>query len=137
MPGNYAPQGGLGVRVLLVEDDTATRETLVATLERAGFSYRVATRAGEALSVLDDWQPDVIVSDIAMPDMDAYQFVRQLRARPAAQGGLVPALALSAVARAEDRELALRGGYQAHVSKPVEPAELIRAIAALTGGSTI
>jgi PAS domain S-box-containing protein len=69
MPGNYAPQGGLGVRVLLVEDDTATRETLVATLERAGFSYRVATRAGEALSVLDDWQPDVIVSDIAMPDM--------------------------------------------------------------------
>ncbi len=133
MPGAYPPQTALGVRVLIVEDDIETRDILAAILERAGFSYRVATRASEALSVLDDWQPDVIVSDIGMPDMDGYAFVRQLRERPAAQGGHIPALALSAFARAEDRELALRSGYQAHIAKPVEPADLVKAIATLTG----
>ncbi len=127
------PQTALGIRVLIVEDDVETRDILAAILERAGFSYRVATRASEALTVLDDWQPDVIVSDIGMPDMDGYAFVRQLRARPAAQGGHIPALALSAFARAEDRELALRSGYQAHIAKPVEPADLVKAIATLTG----
>jgi len=135
MPGTYAAQGGLGVRVLVIEDDSETRDMLAAMLDRGGFSYRVATRASEALSVLDDWLPDVIVSDIGMPDMDGYEFVRLLRARPAAQGGEIPALALSAFARTEDRELALRNGYQAHVAKPVEPADLVKAITALTGKS--
>jgi PAS domain S-box-containing protein len=135
MPGGQVPQTALGIRVLVVEDDIETRDILAAILERAGFSYRVATRASEALSVLDDWQPDVIVSDIGMPDMDGYAFARQLRARTAAQGGHIPALALSAFARAEDRELALRSGYQAHIAKPVEPADLVRAIATLTGDS--
>ena len=136
MPGKHAPQGALGMRVLIVEDDPETRDILAAILDRAGFSYRVATRASEALSVLDDWQPDVIVSDIGMPDMDGYEFARQLRTRPAAQGGHIPALAVSAFARAEDRELALRSGYQAHIAKPVEPAELVKAIAALTGAAS-
>jgi PAS domain S-box-containing protein len=133
MPGAQVPQAALGVRVLIVEDDVETRDILAAILDRAGFSYRVATRASEALTVLDDWQPDVIVSDIGMPDMDGYAFARQLRARTAAQGGHIPALALSAFARAEDRELALRSGYQAHIAKPVEPADLVKAIATLTG----
>jgi len=133
MPGGQVPQTALGIRVLVVEDDIETRDILAAILERAGFSYRVATRASEALSVLDDWQPDVIVSDIGMPDMDGYAFARQLRARTAAQGGHIPALALSAFARAEDRELALRSGYQAHIAKPVDPADLVKAIATLTG----
>ena len=136
MPGTYTSQGGLGVRVLVVEDDIETRDMLAAMLDRGGFSYRVATRASEAFSVLDDWLPDVIVSDIGMPDMDGYEFARQLRARPAAQGGNIPALALSAFARAEDRDLAVRSGYQAHVAKPVEPADLVKAITALTGKST-
>jgi len=65
--------------------------------------------------------------------MDGYDFVRQLRGRPASQGGHIPALALSAFARAEDRELALRSGYQAHIAKPVDPADLVKAIATLTG----
>jgi PAS domain S-box-containing protein len=133
MPGSHTPTTALGVRVLIVEDDPETRDILAAILERAGFSYRVATRASEALSVLDDWQPDVIVSDIGMPDMDGYEFARQLRARPPAQGGNIPALAVSAFARAEDRELALRSGYQAHVAKPVEPGDLVKLIAELTG----
>ena len=136
MPGSpQVPQTALGIRVLVVEDDIETRDILAAILERAGFSYRVATRASEALTVLDDWQPDVILSDIGMPDMDGYDFARQLRARPAAQGGHIPALALSAFARAEDRELALRSGYQAHIAKPVDPADLVKAIATLTGHS--
>jgi PAS domain S-box-containing protein len=137
MPGSYALQGGLGMRVLIVEDDLETRDILAAILDRAGFSYRVATRASEALTVLDDWQPDVIVSDIGMPDMDGYQFIQLLRSRPAAQGGHIPALALSAFARAEDRELALRSGYQAHVAKPVDPADLVKAITTLTGHQAI
>jgi PAS domain S-box-containing protein len=137
MPGNYGPQGGSGVRVLIVEDDPETRDIIAAILERAGFSYRVATRASEALAVLDDWQPDVIVSDIGMPDIDGYEFARQLRSRSADQGGQIPALALSAFARGSDRELALRAGYQAHIAKPVEPADLVRAIAELTGRPTV
>jgi CheY-like chemotaxis protein len=135
MPGNYGPPGGSGVRVLIVEDDVETRDIIATILERGGFSYRVATRASEALSVLDDWQPDVIVSDIGMPDVDGYEFARQLRARPADQGGLIPALALSAFARGQDRDLALRSGYQAHIAKPVDPADLVRAITDLTASS--
>ncbi|MEP7247765.1 MAG: response regulator [Gammaproteobacteria bacterium] len=132
MPGNYGPPGGSGVRVLVVEDDMETRDILSAILERGGFSYRSAGRASEALLVLDDWRPDVIVSDIGMPDMDGYEFIRQLRMRPAEGGGQIPALALSAFARNEDRDLALRSGYQAHIAKPVDPADLVRAIADLT-----
>jgi PAS domain S-box-containing protein len=132
MPGIYGPSGGLGIRVLVVEDDVETRDILAAILERGGFSYRVATRASEALSVLDDWQPDVIVSDIGMPGVDGYELVRQLRARPAHLGGTIPALALTAYARPVDRDQALRSGYQAHVAKPVDPVDLVRAITELT-----
>lgn len=133
MPGTYGTASNAGVRVLVVEDDIETREMLGTILERAGFSYRVVTRASEALSMLDEWQPDVVVSDIGMPDIDGYEFVRQLRARPPGQGGHIPALALTAYARGTDRDLALRSGYQAHVAKPVDPAELIRRITELTG----
>ena len=121
-PATTARRAVLGMRVLIVEDDLETRDILAAILERGGFSYRVADarqRGPELL--LDDWQPDVIVSDIGMPDMDGYEFVRQLRARPPAQGGLIPALALSAFARNEDRELALRSGYQAHIAEARGP----------------
>ena len=132
MPGHYGPSGGLGIRVLVVEDDPETRDIVGAILERGGFSYRVATRASEALSVLDDWQPDVIVSDIGMPGVDGYEFARQLRARPPHLGGAIPALALTAYARPADRDQALRSGYQAHVAKPVDPVDLVRAITELT-----
>jgi PAS domain S-box-containing protein len=132
MPGNYGVPGALGVRVLVVEDDTETREIIAAILERGGFSYRLATRASEALSVLDDWLPDAIISDIGMPDVDGYDFVKQLRARPPHLGGTIPALALTAYARVADREQALLSGYQAHVAKPVDPVDLIRTITELT-----
>lgn len=132
MPGDYGPPGGSGVRVLAVANDGEMREIIAAVLERGGFSFRTAKGAREALDLLDEWRPDVIVADIAVPGEDGYEFVRLLRARPADQGGRIPALALSAFARAEDRELALRCGCQAHIAKPVDPADLVRAIAEIT-----
>jgi PAS domain S-box-containing protein len=134
MPG-AAPDrlAGAGVRVLVVEDDVETCEILSAILDRGGFSYRTTHGAREALELLEDWLPDVILSDIGMPDVDGYEFVRALRARPADRGGRIPALALSAFARGEDRKLAIASGYQAHVAKPVDPADLVAAITRLTG----
>jgi CheY-like chemotaxis protein len=117
----------------VVEDDPETREILAAILDRGGFSHRLAGSARDALQILDSWLPDVIVSDIGMPDVDGYEFVRALRARSAEKGGRIPALALSAFARGEDRKLALASGYQAHVAKPVDPADLVAAITRLTG----
>jgi PAS domain S-box-containing protein len=123
---------GAGIQVLIIEDDQETRELLSTILERTRYSHRVAASGKDALALLDDWLPDVIVSDIGMPGMDGYEFMRALRARPIDKGGCLPALALSAYVRSEDKQLALASGYQAHVSKPVNPSALLAAIAGLT-----
>jgi PAS domain S-box-containing protein len=123
---------GAGIQVLIVEDDRETRELLATVLERTGYSHRAASNARDGLALLDDWLPDVVISDIAMPGMDGYEFMRALRARPPDKGGRLPALALSAYVRSEDRQLALASGYQAHFGKPVDPAALLKAIASLT-----
>jgi PAS domain S-box-containing protein len=123
---------GAGIQVLIVEDDRETRDLLSTILERTGHSHRVAASAKDALALLDDWLPDVLVSDIGMPGMDGYEFIRTLRARPFDKGGRLPALALSAYVRSEDKQLALASGYQAHISKPVDPSALLTAIARLT-----
>jgi CheY-like chemotaxis protein len=85
------------------------------------------------VQLLAEETPDVLVSDIGMPKEDGYSLIRRLRALPPGQGGQVPAVALTAYARTEDRARVLQAGYQAHVIKPVEPAELLTAIAALAG----
>ena len=87
--------------------------------------------AREALSVLGKERVDVLLSDIEMPGTDGYELVRELRLRPSQQGGSVPAAALTAYARTEDRLRALRAGFQLHLSKPVQPAELITVVASL------
>jgi CheY-like chemotaxis protein len=130
-PSGFDRASGVGVQVLVVEDDRETREMLSVILERTGYSHRVAAGAKDALALLDDWLPDVIVSDIGMPGMDGYEFIRAVRSRPREKGGQLPALALSAYVRSEDRQLALASGYQAHVSKPVDPAALLGSIAEL------
>ena len=118
-------------RVLLVEDDADAREVTVTGLEKAGFELRSTGTAEEALTLLDKWVPDVIVSDIGMPGVDGYEFMRLLRARPAERGGRVAALALTAFARLEDAIRARSSGYQGHLAKPISPEDLAAAIAKL------
>ena len=85
----------------------------------------------ESLGVVTSWRPDLIISDIGMPGMDGYTFIRQVRGLEPEEGGRTLALALTAYARPEDRARALRAGFQNHVPKPIEPIELIEAVASL------
>lgn len=118
-------------RVLLVEDDADARDVTMTGLERAGFEIRAAASAREALEVMDEWLPDVVVSDIGMPGVDGYEFMRTLRARPPERGGLVAAIALTAFARLEDAVRARASGYQGHIAKPISPEQLAEAVARL------
>lgn len=88
-------------------------------------------RRSEALQLLRKAPPDVLVTDIGMPGEDGYSLIRKVRQRPASEGGEVPAIALTAFARSEDRRRAILSGFQMHVSKPVEPSELIAMVANL------
>jgi CheY-like chemotaxis protein len=97
-------------------------------LEHLGAEVRVVGSAAEALSALDQTQPDILISDIGMPDEDGYSLIQKIRARPPERGGLIPAAALSAYARAEDRTRSILAGFQMHVPKPVDPAELAAVI---------
>jgi PAS domain S-box-containing protein len=119
------------VRVLLVDDDADTREFVTFLLEEAGAVVTAKASAGEALLALTRSQPDVLLSDIGMPDMDGYMLMRQVRALPSHQGGKIPAIALTAYAGEFDQQRALTAGFQQHIPKPVEPEILIRAISSL------
>lgn len=102
-------------------------------LEERGAHVITVSSAAEAIaSVGDNSPPSVIVSDIGMPDQDGYDLIKQMRSLPG-EAGRVPAVALTALARAEDRKRALSAGYQKHISKPVDPAELVAVIASLAG----
>jgi CheY-like chemotaxis protein len=96
----------------------------------------LAASAQDALAAMKEKVPDVLVSDIGMPDVDGYELIQQLRKLPPEQGGKVPAIALTAYARVEDRMRALRAGYQMHVPKPVELAELVAVAASLARHDT-
>jgi CheY-like chemotaxis protein len=89
--------------------------------------------AAEALRSVSSELPDVMISDIGMPDQDGYELIRKLRALPVDKGGAVPAIALTGYASRKDRERALNAGYQQHMAKPIEQADMIAAIAALVG----
>jgi PAS domain S-box-containing protein len=121
-----------GVRVLVIDDEPDARELFGVILAQGGADVRTASSARAALMMLDEWLPAVVVCDIAMPVVDGYAFVAQLRARPHDAGAEIPAAALTAYARLEDRERALAAGYQMHIVKPVDPRELMRAVAALS-----
>jgi PAS domain S-box-containing protein len=119
------------LRILVVDDQLNTCEMVAATLEQAGAIVRIATCGAHALAQLDEWLPDLIVADICMPEMDGYEFIRHVRKRGPQDGGKIPAVALTAMARIEDRVKALASGYQMHVAKPIEPAELCTIITSL------
>jgi PAS domain S-box-containing protein len=121
-----------GGRVLLVDDNADGRELVEEMLNQGGAETRTASSGAEALAILDGWSPDALISDIGMPGEDGYALIEKLRARERERGErLLPAIALTAHVRAEDRLRALSAGYQAHVSKPVEMAELLTVIASL------
>lgn len=120
-----------GVKILVVDDEIDTRELLRVALAHCGAEVMVAASAQEALAALKAMRPHLLISDVGMPVEDGYELIRQVRALPAAQGGRVPAVALTAYARAEDRLHALRSGYQMHVAKPVELTELIAVVGSL------
>jgi len=122
-----------GVRILIVDDDEDSREVLEHLLSGAGAELRCADSAEAALKALDEAVPDVLVSDIGMPDEDGLSLIRKVRLRPPADGGLVPAVALTAYARGEDRATALRAGFNSHVSKPVNPGEIVAVVASACG----
>jgi CheY-like chemotaxis protein len=120
-----------GLKVLVVDDEPDTREMLKAGLGQCGASVSVAASAAEAMEAIEKSPPDLIISDIGMPEEDGYELMRRIRQLPAEAGGRVPAIALTAYARVEDRMHALRAGYQMHVPKPVELAELAAVAASL------
>jgi PAS domain S-box-containing protein len=122
-----------GLRVLVVDDDHDGLALAGAILGSAGAETRTCLSAAEGLRVLQDWRPHVLVSDIEMPDEDGYAFLRRVRALEVARGGRTPALALTAYGRVEDRLRALVAGFNMHVPKPVEPAELATVVASLAG----
>jgi CheY-like chemotaxis protein len=114
---------------LVVDDEADTRDYLSFVLEQAGATVTVAASAGEALQVLSRSKPDVLLSDIGMPDVDGYMLVRQVEALETKLGTRIPAVALTAYASEIERQQALAAGFEQHISKPVEPEELVRAIA--------
>jgi PAS domain S-box-containing protein len=121
-----------GLKVLVVDDEADTRKVLRTAFEQCGARVTTAPSAAQALALLTETGPDVLISDIGMPEEDGYELISKVRALPVEEGGKIPAVALTAYARAEDRLRALRAGYQMHVSKPVELAELVAIVARLT-----
>jgi PAS domain S-box-containing protein len=119
------------IKVLVVDDEEDTRDLLRAGLTECGADVSVSSSAEDAVKVLRDWNPDVLISDIGMPLVDGYEFIRQVRSLPSDRGGTIPAVALTAYARFEDRLKALRAGYEMHVPKPVELSELVTVILSL------
>jgi PAS domain S-box-containing protein len=125
------PAGLRGRRVLIVDDDADTRVVVATALEQCGAEVRMASSAREAMAMFEQEVPDVLVSDIGMPGASGYDLMRQVRGLSPEKGGEVPAAALTAYARAEDRRRALAAGFMSHVPKPVDPAELCAVVAAL------
>jgi CheY-like chemotaxis protein len=122
-----------GVRVLIVDDEADARLILTTIIERCAAEVMAVDSAAEALKALDSFKPDVLMSDIGIPGEDGYSLIRKVRALSPEQGGKIPAVALTAYAREEDRMRALLAGYQVHVAKPVNPAELIATLSGLAG----
>jgi signal transduction histidine kinase/ActR/RegA family two-component response regulator len=120
-----------GIKLLVVDDEPDARDIVKRLLDGCGAEVRSAGSAAEALQLIQADPPDVLISDIGMPSEDGYSLIRAVRALPAEKGGAIPAVALTAYARSEDRVQVLRGGFQMHAVKPVEPAELLAMVASL------
>ena len=131
-PNGAAPSVRLdGLRILAVDDQADTLAVVERVLTRAGAEVRMALSVADALAMLRDWEPGLIVSDIGMPDRDGYSFIREVRELPPPLR-TVPAVALTAFARESDRDLALEAGFNDHLTKPVDTGALLQKVASLT-----
>jgi signal transduction histidine kinase/DNA-binding response OmpR family regulator len=126
--GVVKPPSLQGINILIVDDEPDAREVFAQILQRYEAQVTTAASAAEALQLIASCKPDVVVTDIAMPEQDGFALLRDLRRLPTEAGGAVPAIALTAYARPEDQTRAFDCGFQDHLSKPVDPADLIGAI---------
>jgi CheY-like chemotaxis protein len=122
-----------GLRVLIVDDEADTRLVISTMIAQTGAEVKTCESAPEALKTLEEWRPDVLMSDIGMPGEDGYSLINKVRLLPAERGGQTPAAAFTAYAREEDRNRALAAGYQMHIAKPVSSNQLVAMIARLAG----
>jgi CheY-like chemotaxis protein/anti-sigma regulatory factor (Ser/Thr protein kinase) len=126
-----------GLKMLVVDDDRDTCDTIGTVLEAEGAEVRTCLSASEALELLDDWVPDVMMSDIAMPGEDGYTLLRKIRSRTADAGGRMLAVALTAYGGDDDRVRALSAGFHVHVGKPVEPQQLVRIVGSVVADRAV
>jgi CheY-like chemotaxis protein len=124
-----------GLSILVVDDEADTLEYLSFVLEQAGAKVIGAASAAQALQILEQSTPDILLSDIGMPEMDGYMLMRQVRAMPYDRGGKIRAIALTAYAGEMNQQQAIAVGFQQHISKPVEPETLIQAITSLSAAN--
>ncbi|HJT80806.1 MAG TPA: ATP-binding protein [Chthoniobacterales bacterium] len=117
-----------GLHVMVVDDDPGVRDVVALTLAKCGASVTVASSADDALNLLPNLSPDVVVSDLAMPYVDGYEFIRRFRALARPKDATVPVIALTAYGNLQDRDRALKAGFDKYLSKPIDPADLVRAI---------
>jgi signal transduction histidine kinase len=131
------PPALAGLRVLVLEDEPDARELVERVLQERGATTIAFDCASEALNACTAEAPDVIVSDVGLPGVDGYEFMRRLRSSEGQRGRSTPAAALTAFARSEDRRRALIAGFQTHLAKPIDPLELVVVVAALAGRTTV
>ena len=117
-----------GLHVMVIDDDAGVRDVVALTLAKCGASVTVASSASDALNLLPNLTPDVVVSDLALPEVDGYEFIRRFRNLTKPKGESVPAIALTAYGSQQDRDKALEAGFDRHLAKPIDPGELVRAI---------
>ena len=120
-----------GVRVLVVDDDETSRYLVEVILAHYGAVVKAVSSAAEALAAIGQWRPNILVSDISMPEEDGYALIRQVRALDG-PAGQIPALAFTALTGTEDRQRALAAGFHLHLSKPTDPFELVTLVANLS-----
>ena len=125
------PEALRGLRVLTVDDEPDAREIVSAVLAACGSIVVAAASVDDAMIAFERERPDVVLSDIGMPDADGYELIRRIRSRTRGEGGATPAACLTGYASAEDRRRALLAGFTMHVGKPIDPEELVAVVASL------
>jgi len=121
------------VKILVVDDEPDSRELVATILKRSGGEVRCSQSAADALKAFKEWQPDLLISDLAMPNEDGYSLLRKVRRMKSKRAKEIPAVALSAYASDEDRALSLSKGFQLHLPKPIEPEHLVTSIVSALG----